>query len=58
MSQKVLTRVVVRIGTLKCYSLRSVGEATLLQGFSPTRRYGARERETLVVSGHVVPEQN
>ena len=31
---------------------------TSFPGFSPTRPYGARERETLVGSGHVVPEQN
>ena len=32
--------------------------STSFPGFSPTRPYGARERETLVGSGHVVPEQN
>ena len=32
--------------------------ATSFPGFSPTRPYGARERETMVGSGHVVPEQN
>ena len=32
--------------------------ATSFTGFFPTRPYGARERETMVGSGHVVPEQN
>ena len=32
--------------------------STSFSGFSPTRPYGARERETLVGSGHVVPEQS
>ena len=36
----------------------STGYATSFPGFSHTRPYGARERETLVGSGHVVPEQN
>ena len=31
---------------------------TSFPGFSPTRPYGASETETLVGSGHVVPEQN
>ena len=35
-----------------------VSGTTSFPGFSPKRPYGARERETLVGSGHVVPEQN
>lgn len=31
---------------------------TSFSGFSPTHHYGVRERETLVGSGHVAPEQN
>ena len=31
--------------------------ATSFPGFSPTRPYGAKERETLVGSGHVASEQ-
>ena len=37
--------------------MRGFDRASLL-GFSPTRPYGARERETLVGSGHVAPEQD
>ena len=32
--------------------------STSFLGFSPTRPYGARERQTLVGSGHVGPKQN
>ena len=32
--------------------------STSFPGFSPTRPYGARNRETLVGSGHVAPKQN
>ena len=45
-------------GKIVDYIVSSHKQSTSFPGFSPTRPYGARERETLVGSGHVVPEQN
>ena len=49
--------IIVIIGLISIHGIYTF-LPTLFPGFSPTRPYGAGERETLVGSGHVVPEQN
>ena len=42
---------------MQCFNVAKT-IATSFPGFSSSRPYGARGRDTLVGSGHVAPEQN